>query len=64
MCGAQEENLIYFMLECPGLRNIRRERTDLQRPYAEDLDGVVEEYLFEPRHIEEEKKTHLYRMWK
>ena len=67
MCGAQEENLMHFMLECggecPGLRDIRRERRELQSLYAEDLDGVVGEYLFGPRHIEE-KKTHLYKMWK
>ena len=63
VCGAEREDLQHFLLECPGLQDIRGRQWELQRPYIEDKERIIGYYLFEGRNIEE-KKSQLYKMWK
>ncbi len=55
MCGAELEDLRYFMLWCPAYTQERIKSERLQQPYPEE-DDIIGQYLFENKLIEETKK--------
>lgn len=47
ICNAEEEDLKYFILWCPGYIEKRKRLLSLQQPYTEAEKNVIEKFLFD-----------------
>ncbi len=56
VCGSEKEDLIHFLLLCPGYRKERRKSVKLQQPYIQEKEEIVGRYLFDNEDIEEAKR--------
>lgn len=63
LCGAEEENLIHFVLWCPAYSDNRKAEKLLQQPYIENEKNIVGKYLFNNENPETAKET-LFKFWK
>lgn len=67
LCKKEVEDLAHFILECNKLNEVRTVIPSLQRPYKEDKNQVMRDFLFstenEARDMEE-KKLSLYELWR
>ena len=63
LCGAEEENLEHFLLECDSLKEERKMIKELQRPYIENRKKIIGTVLFQEEGIEN-RKENIYRMWR
>ena len=62
-CKDIEENLIHLMLDCPQYNKERIKVKELQKPYIEDREKILGNFLFNENNIDK-KKDILYRIWK
>lgn len=62
MCGAQEENLEHFMLECPPMSPERKKSLILQKPHQEKSEDVKGNFLFNEEMMERSREV-LESMW-
>ncbi|XP_068218538.1 golgin subfamily A member 6-like protein 6 [Palaemon carinicauda] len=63
LCGAVNEDLAHFILECPDLSDERRKIVELQQPYEEEKKKIIGNVLFKKEGIEK-RKEYIYQMWK
>ncbi len=63
VCGAEKEDLIHFLLWCPGYSEERRKSVKLQQPYIQEEEDIVGRYLFNNEDIEEAKRE-ITSFWK
>ena len=62
LCGAENESLQHFLLDCTTY-NEERTNLALQRPYNEDKDKIMGNFMFTEPSIEENKET-LFKLWR
>ena len=62
-CTDVEEDLIHFILMCPGYKEERKTVIELQQSYEENREEVIGFFLFIEENIEKKKKV-LHQMWK
>ena len=61
-CGINIENLEHFLLDCIELSDERQKILELQQPYQENRNKIIENVLFNAEGIEKRKEK-IYRMW-
>ena len=63
MCEMNEiENLNHFLLQCPAYSEERNKNPVLQRPYIENEEQIIGNFLYNNRIIEQSKST-IYKIW-
>ena len=63
ICQKESEDILHFLLECEAYTKERSKIIELQRPYMEDKERIVGEFLFEEKNLFNKKKT-LETIWK
>ena len=62
LCGTNIENLEHFLLDCKELSEERQKMVELQQPYQENRNKIIENVLFNTEGIEKRKEK-IYSMW-
>ena len=63
VCGAETEDIFHFVLECCRYDNERGNMVELQRPYNENKDDLLGNFLFKKKNIMLKKK-YIAEIWK
>ena len=51
-----EEDIIHYILMCPGYEEERKAVIELQQPYKENSEKVIGKFLFVEENIEKKKE--------
>lgn len=62
LCREAEETFEHFLLHCPRLQEIRTRHINLQRPFIEDSEKIIVDFMSQEDDLEETKEC-LYKMW-
>ena len=67
LCTNGAEDIYHFILDCDKLTEVRNTIYSLQRPYEEDKNQTLKEFLFNEGQDEddmERRKIQLFKLWK
>ena len=63
LCDETIDALEHFILECPAYNDVRKRSIALQRPYIENAQKIVGDFLFNEDTMNENREI-LYTIWR